>query len=82
MITYTFLNSNVSVFVVLFYPVANALQYECFYQVTDDYPSHSDATNVIFKAGDKIIQVSGKKCMIDGPALTPCAVILHNNSIR
>ena len=37
--------------------VANSLQYECVYQVTDDYPPHSDSTNVIFKSGDKIIQV-------------------------
>jgi len=42
--------------------VANSLQYECIYQVTDDYPPHSDATNVIFKAGDRIIQVCTTYC--------------------
>jgi len=42
---------------ILLFAVANFLQYECIYQVTDDFPSNSDATNVIFKAGDKIIQV-------------------------
>ena len=37
--------------------VANSLQYECVYQVTDDYPPQSDSTNIIFKAGDRIVQV-------------------------
>ena len=37
-------------------PVASALQYECCYVVTEDYPPGQD--NTIFKAGDRIVAVS------------------------
>ena len=36
--------------------VANSVQYECAYLVTEDYPTGDKET--IFKAGDRIVQVS------------------------
>ena len=37
--------------------VANGLQYECVYQVMEDFPPNSDSSNVVLKSGDRIIQV-------------------------
>ena len=53
--------------------VANSLQYECVYQVTDDYPPQSDSTNIIFKAGDRIVQVCmyGELPLIWTPEIWP-----------
>ena len=36
--------------------VANSVQYECAYLVTEDY--HTGDKETIFKAGDRIVQVS------------------------
>ncbi len=47
--------------------VSNSLQYECVYQVTDDYPPCSDPLNIIFRAGDKIVQIGDTSVKDKGP---------------
>lgn len=49
------------------YNFANSLHFECMYQVTDDYPPQCDATNVIFKSGDKIMQIGDTLVRDKGP---------------
>jgi len=67
--------------------VANSLQYECSYQVTEDYPPNSNPSNILFKAGDKILQIGDTPVKDKGPddfayLLQQESVIGDSTSIR
>ena len=47
--------------------VSNSLQYECCYNITDDYPPNSDPSNIIFRTGDKIVQIGDTSVKDKGP---------------
>ncbi len=47
--------------------VSSSLQYECLYQVTGDYPPSSDPSNIIFRTGDKIVQIGDTSVKDKGP---------------
>ncbi|XP_064396525.1 uncharacterized protein LOC135343497 [Halichondria panicea] len=49
------------------YTLSSSLQYECLYQVTGDYPPSSDPSNIIFRTGDKIVQIGDTSVKDKGP---------------